>query len=498
MTTTTCDPASPDAGPDPFELADSLLEAVLDRLDVDIASALASMPDNRIDARRHVVEELRIDPTAEELQTIERLSRAPDGEGRVRETIQSVLALRVMTERELQRLYRPTRLDAAELEAMAEPLAQLQEAVTAARKDLQLRQAAVEPAQARYLAEAEELLPSWEELMAAGVVAPVAGLLVRAAAGGSLRSVAPSLTEADGSTLAAALVDVAEDPEASLTVHAMAMRTVIRGDLKAWRKLRRHVGDEEKLAATRQLLADRLERNRTAYRILSGRLQDAQDRARIEGRSSAETLHRAKQKLFSTYRDLASTLNNPDAVGADDDDESDSDVASILEECSAEEARVTAEKSARGSDEELYLKALKNVRRPAVSTAADVATREAQRERKRVRVLSIAACVLLVVSGAVWSHRLLRRPAELDVPLTELSSGLSLRAPMAVGSMMYARVARAEWELLSRGERLARLDELGQGAVEQDFRSVYLTDEGNHHLATWTASEGATLAKLDP
>ena len=105
-------PESPPATlPPPEQLLSSLLEPL--RLEID--RVLEQLPDTRLEARRVITREWGLDPTPKELRAIVQVAHEPAGQGSLRDTVRSTLALRILVDRELRQLFDPGQIESARL-----------------------------------------------------------------------------------------------------------------------------------------------------------------------------------------------------------------------------------------------------------------------------------------------------------------------------------------------------------------------------------------------
>ncbi len=94
------------------------------------------------------------------------------------------------------------------------------------------------------------------------------------------------------------------------------------------------------------------------------------------------------------------------------------------------------------------------------------------------------------------ARRVITREWGLDPTPKELRAIVQLAHATSVGPMMYAVVSHGSWDDLTDGERLSSVRALGLSAQNEGYESVYLVDESNEQLATWTVSDGAKLVSL--
>ena len=329
-----------------------------------------------------------------------------------------------------------------------------------------------------------------------------------------MRSAAPGLNDEEIGLLASAFCpphpeepsdEGPNDVPSRVCIDALALRAVIQDDLADWSKVLKECSDEEGAGAAKVAILKRLKRDKAAYHMVTGRLQKHQDTALVAGLNDfAEELRRVQRGLFSSYLKLAPEINSGGGATADRAKQAGDQVTEVqrlLEQCSAQDALVEADRTKRITKEELCVNALKDVD-PAMAaeiTAAAKRNTRVRRERLRLRVLTSVAAVLFGLVVAVYSMKMRRGTDELRVPVAELPETLILSHPVNVGGMMYAQISHWSWDQMDGGERLRSVMELGQSAADQGYDMVYLVNENNEHLASWSKIEGAKLVdREDP
>ena len=285
-------------------------------------------------------------------------------------------------------------------------------------------------------------------------------------------------------------------------INAMVLRTAIQDDLVAWQAAQG--GDGSESDGPPQGLLQRLERDVTAYHVIAEQLQKQQDMALVAGlQEFADELRHSKQKLFSTYLQLAAARRNVTAPSPGHDaggEDQDAALKRLLEECSAADEAVVSVQEGHESTDQLCLDALNKIhgkdQTPVVTLVQEMGAEDLKREKSRIKSMLTVTAVLLTAVVIVYGTILVSTPADIHVPLTSVPGRLRPSRAVSIGSMMYAQVDRWTWNRLPEGQRLAQVNELGQAAAARGFSTVYLTDENDVDLAHWTKTDGAKL--LDP
>jgi hypothetical protein len=474
---------------------------------IEVDCILPEIPDNRLEARRVITREWAIDPTPDELQAIVRVAHDPAGGGGLpRELARATLAARIFVNRAVRKLLEPDALDAERVREVAQTLPSVVRGIDALEEQLCSIGAIVTPDQRDFLKYVADLLtPSRDLLVAAAVLAPYLEKLATATGPTDLHSAFPSLTEDEVGLLAFALVPsagVEANPATGsnagwLGVEAVILTAVLREDLAL---LARETDMESASPADVEELTPQMERDRTAYRVVSGRLQSRQSEATLAGlKDYADRLRDVERKLSVAERKLALAL---DAQAPDTVDDSTrpsaqaADLELLLQESAAQDALADAEWTNRITEEELYLDALDNkteASRGGARKQVFVSTYDVKRERLRIRVLSAIAVVVFVGCVAVWMTHMRPEKSPLAVDLQQMSDTLILDDAFSVGPMMYAVVSHWSWDHMSVDERLGSVRALGLSAANSGYETVYLVDENRAELAMWTTRDGARL-----
>jgi hypothetical protein len=454
-------------------------DAALGRTRAEVDRVLLEMPDNPSQARCVVTREWGFVPRPEELQTIAKIAHEPIGQGSLREMSRATLSLRVLVDQELRELLDAQALDARRLETVAAMLPELQRAVAALEFELRATLETQASAEREFLLQVgNALIPQHDALVAAEVLAPRLAELARAGDDAGLRAVAPELDEQEIACLSRAVRGPGDEEEersgdapSRVCIDALALATVIHDDLAEW-NFALDGADADGGAGIRAIRG-RLERTKTAYHVVSNRLQKQQDAALVAGLNGfAEELRRVQHRLFSGYLRLKQVLNTggraAEGTGA---------MNRLLEECSNQEARVEVE---QGGIE---------VRREKSAPAL-------MRERARLRMLTRIAAVLCAACLVIYAVRHGERPGDaLAAPIADLPETMIPAQGVAAGPMMYAEVSHGSWDGMSEAERTRTVLELGQSAAGRGYDSVYVLDEEQRELARWTRLTGVTLAR---
>ena len=278
-------------------------------------------------------------------------------------------------------------------------------------------------------------------------------------------------------------------------INARALETIILDDLESFRRARDGERKDPTTDGNRVTAFNRLKRDEVAYRVVSERLQTLQNQALVAGnKDRANDLSQAQQPLFSAYLKLAAVLRNPDAE-PENRTQTPINMTQVRKACADGEAVAKAFQDKEKATDNLYLNALKRDTGPAPPAAAVSEDRHRKRERRRFLVLSSVAALLAAVCVLMYVPVLRGKSGDIEVPVSELSSGSGVTRVMAIGPMMYAQVNRRAWDDLTESERIARVNELGESAVSRGFETLYLTDEKRQDLANWTRNGGAKLAR---
>jgi hypothetical protein len=482
----------------------SQFEVYLGQVRSCVDSALDGLPENRLEARRLITRALGLDPSAEELQTVVRLAHDPVGQGPLGNISRIALASRVIAERELLELFDAEELDSSRIARSAEVIPGLLRSVTALEELIRSKAETLSETERDFLLQVGgSLVPAREPLVAAAVLFPRLQFFAEAARAEDPRSAAPSLTDGDVALLKAANRAEAgpSDRSSRTCINAVALRAIIDEDLTEWKAMQDggKADDGNKTERTRALL--RLERDRTAYRVVSERLQQQQDTALVAGlQDFAEQLRSVKQGLFSTYLRLAAVLQDPagdaGAAGKKESKQTPAALEQLLARCSEGDSKAEATKANRVSQDELYVDALKDIREPAArpKTSPVEGADQLRRERLRLRVLTGLAGLLLLVCFTLPWMMPVAGTVDPRIAVEELPPRLTPIEAVSVGPMMYVQVSRWSWSDLDPSEQVAQVDELGAAARQRGLETVYITDEDGRDLARWTATEGVKLA----
>ena len=102
----------------------------------EIDRVLDAMPDNRLDARRHITRELGLDPTAAELQAIEKVAHDELARGPARDFCRSALTLRLLVDREMRDLYETPSLNVEQLSNVEQLIPGIVDALSSFRREM--------------------------------------------------------------------------------------------------------------------------------------------------------------------------------------------------------------------------------------------------------------------------------------------------------------------------------------------------------------------------
>ena len=465
---------------------------------------LATIPDNRLEARRVITREWGFDPTPEQLQVIVKLAHDPvAADGLQRELTCTALAARIFVELLLRDLIDAKELDAGRIREIGGSLADCAHALQALEQQFQTIGEGLGAFEGEFLEQAgDALIPSGDTVVAADVMAPRLERIARADSEEDVRSAAPLLTTAEVQILVSIVCPEPADParvthrEADRAcLNAAVLSAVMLDDVSAMEELSE--SDADGSGTDQEAVVERLRRDRVAYRLVLDRLRKQVDAATMAGLGDyASTLRRSQRGLTRTHMRLVGTLNaaRPGSVPAEEIFAESIDLRRLLQESAEEDSRADEARDQCVTKEELYLDALKGDQTPDV---VHLAAYDLKSERKRIRVLTAIAAVLLAGCVGVWSWHLKGAENPLEVPLAEMSDTLILDQAVSVGPMMYAVVSHWSWDDMSVEERLSSVRALGLSAANHGYDTVYLVDEARNDLAMWTKSGGAELKGKD-
>jgi len=472
--------------------------ALLAETRLHVERVLATIPDNRLEARRVITREWGFDPTPQQLQVIVRLAHDPVAkDGLQRELTRAALAARIFVELLLRDLIDTKELDAGRIREIGSSLPDCAHALQMLEVQFQAIGEGLGSVEREFLEQAGgALIPSGDTIVTAEVMAPRLERIALAESEEDVRSAAPLLTTAELQTLVSI---VCPEPADSTTAHyleadraclnAAVLSAVMLDDLTAVEELADSVVDGSDTDEEQAL--ERLSRDRIAYRLVRGRLRRQVDAATMAGLGDyAATLRRSQRGLTHTHSRLVGILNaaRPGSVPADEIFAESIDLRRLIEESADEDSRAD---EARGQRiRELYLDDSKGDQKPSV---VYLAAYDLKSERKRIRVLTAIAAVALAGCIGVWSWHLKGDVNPLEVPLAEMSDTLILDQAVSIGPMMYAVVSHWRWEDMSVEERLSSVRALGLSAANHGYDTVYLVDEARNDLALWTKNGGAEL-----
>jgi hypothetical protein len=475
---------------------------VLAQLGEELDSILERMPDGNIDARNLITRELNFEPGAEELQTIVRIARDREVRGARHEFPRRLLVLRLLADREIEQLRERTPLDSVWLERCADTLPQLADEARQTEADLSNTigtDATLSPADREFLLQVGRTFScSRERLVAAIVLAERLALVSRAAENDELETAFPAMTERDREIIRAAVRSAGEPGDGGpsrVWVDAVALHVSLRNDLDAFGEMPSWAESDDAQKAARELLIERLRRGRMACETIAARLQQQQDQAMIAGLAgSAEEIRDLGRGLFSTKLRLAAVLRDPYADPPATTDETDGVAAVRADLRQAAAAETAIESTKQITKEELFLGALKDVKRTEEEIPVAVAPGVDAEKRRRRRVWALAGVVLLLgaVSLTVNLVLLPPRPNPPEPPsVRELKPTASVSRVDSAGGMLFTHVDG--WAELDRTTRSERVEKLAREAESRGFVSLWVLDEFNMPAAQWSKSGGVQL-----
>ena len=473
----------------------------------DVDRVLDELPEIRQEARRVITRELKFSPTPEQLQMIDSMAHGKAGEGPLQESLRSILALRLVATHALEELLNVPELGAERIRQAGELMPSLVTAVRYMEEGVRSGQDGLAPADRDCLLQtAQALLPSRDLLTTGAVLAPRLELLALAGKQDELITAVPQLTDEDVALVRSAVASGEDwtDGACRVCINALTLRTLIEDDLASW-KMSRDVTQGDPLApGTREWSLAGLERDRIAYAVLSEQLQLRQDTALVAGlREFADELSRVKGELFSSYLKLAPALRETsgptDVASEDDTAPAPLDMESLLEECIQADKLAEAKQSGKVNTDEVYLNALRDLggEAPVRTTVRQVRKRDVGREKRRLRVMVGIAVILGAIVVLQYGVRLRGAPEEdLRLDVTDFPGKVLLSEALAVGPMMYAETSHFAWDGLTDQQRMRRVEDLALLAGDRGFDKLWLTDENQVHLATWSKNDGTELIQI--
>jgi hypothetical protein len=480
----------PALGPQPVtQPVGSSFEERLQLTHTAVEQSLGRMPDNLLEARRLITRELAFEPTPEELQAIVKIAGNASGPGS--ELPRRLLVLRILAEHELKALFGSRSLDAGSIERCTAVLPRLLRATEQAERAVIDTLDSVDAKDRESLEPVVQALRSpRDDLVAAQVLAPRLELLTRAVQENRVASVAPSLSAGEAAWFTAAAGEpVAADEPSRAVLDALALRSVMQDDLVAWNAALERQADLE----TRQEILDRFDRDKTAYHVVSARVQEQHDTALAAGLDEFVTSIRQTQRsLFSVYLELSRALGTQAPADGDEPVSEEELRQKCLEaEVAGEQYRTEAEVK-----EELCTKALGDLEQPAKAVRADPRLPDLRNEKRRVRILASVAAVLFVAVTGVY---VFLPGGSTDAPAVlpqELSSaGVRVERLTPMGPLMFAEVSSVSWQQMAEDERRSHVAEMGRTASGRGFDLLHLVDEQARPVATWTRPGGVELAE---
>jgi len=463
------------------------LAAMLATLREQIERVLDEIPDNRVEARRMITRELGIDPTPEELRLIVGIGHGLPAEGSTRRLTSSALAVRLLADRQVARLFETESVDAEICHESVTLMAGLLAIVTTLERKLRVEAEQASSEERSFLLEiGQTFIPPRDTLLAGTVLAPRLELLAQARAEGRMWSAAPTLSEKE-----IELFYVGEQAS-RICINALAMRLILEDDLVAWQKLPTDVADDDQSIDRRRALEVLFDRHTVAYHFVAGRLQNQQSNALVAGLDEyAEELRSIQRDLFAAHLSLVTSTTRAEAPV---ENVANDDLERLIEESAIEDAVADAERVARGATDALYLDALK--KEESAGTSPVLRRRDdPKRRRRRLHALFVVAAAL-AIAVVIFHGKRLGQSGYRDIRLVvdELPQNqLSPVEAIAVGPMLYLQVSSYTWNDFDDSQRIARVNEMGIKAAQEGYSSIYVTDENHHQIATWKNGEGAKL-----
>jgi hypothetical protein len=473
------------------------LKRSLDGWRATIETMLRAVPDNRLEARGVIMQELGINPEPRELDAIVRLAHEPINQGALRELTCTALVVRVLAERSMRELTDPEQPCADSARRAATMVSGLLDTVDAWQGEVQRERETLGEQEGEFLLTiGEALLPEAESLITGSVLSPRLLAIMAAIEHGDLRVAAGGLSEAEAEAVAIAF-GAEEIPGArpdSGYVVGVVLRTVIEDDVAAWEA---QAGEAERDEA----LLDRMRKARTAYRYVTRLLKARESEAQEEGqRLLAEQLVGTQQELYGAYLKLLPILN----PGDDGVDEADPDglasnkLEALLRESAQLDSIADENRRHQVSSDKADLEAVKKLRDGEGEVKFVAKTRPLKSgglrdERNRIKLGVAIAALLLAAVAVVYGPRLAREDFEPRIPIAEIRAKLELLDVITVGRMMHATTNGTAWRALDEKQRRTGVEDLAATATARGMQTLFVTDEAKAELALWTAADGVRL-----
>ena len=472
----------------------------LTRSRIEVDRVLDELPNIRQEARRVITRDLSFCPDPEQLRMIDSMAHGRAGKGPLRESLRSILALRLVATQAVDELLDATTLDPQRIRRAGELMPPLTTAVRYMEEGVRANVKELPPDDRDCLLQtAQALIPSRESLITGAVLAPRLELLALAGAQDELKAAMPQLTDDDIALVHDFLSSETESTGGAsrVCINALTLRTIIEDDLVSWEMLHGVSEGNPEATGSREWSLARLERDKIAYDILAEQLQTRQDMALTAGLGEfADELSRVKGELFASYLKLTPALRDASRSTSTDagvESTAQLDMESLLEQCAL--ADNVAEGQKKVSTDEVYLNALRGMDgESAPPTPRVVREHNLQKEKRRLRVMIGIAVTLAVIVVIQYGVRLREEPPqEVLLDVTDFPGKVLLSDAMAVGPMMYAQVSHFTWDALTEKRRQRRVEDLALIASDRGFEKLWLTDENQRDLATWSKTDGVEL-----
>ena len=470
----------------------------------DVDRLLHSIPSGLLEARKFIASELWPAPRPEELQSIVKLAMDTDLSSFRSRLARTMLALRLLAEREARSFWDDFPLDADEIRLRARRKAGVLGSLAAFGDPTKLTWGAghgIDSHDREFLAQvARALLPRPDRLLAATILSPRLALVLETGGGEALKDLLPSVSR-DETEILGDSREADENfavPLRRICLQVAAARWLMHDDLFEWDALAPAATgegarpadssmDDEALrdldAARQGRLSEcllRLREDECVYRAVSSQLQFLQDHTLKAGRKDlTDLLIRLRRPLLASYTRLAVIVRSPTATSF-----------GLTQDGAAQRNQPDAAAPTAGDEEteKIYEAAVTSLKAKQYRIFGRLAP--ALRQRRRIIALS-SALVLLVVSAPIV---LLNLPAGPVAPLEFAASdsiSLKLLSATPVGTMIYAQVDDY-WSRLSEDQRREKLDDLARLATEKGFQAIFLTDSRGEPVAKWELDHGTT------
>jgi hypothetical protein len=474
-----------------------------DLVTLQIESLLENLSSSSLEARRQITRELHIEPRPEELQSIVRIAEDESTQPLRGEIPRRLLAVRVLALREATKLYEMSPLRPESVEKLARLFPDLLEE---ARKMESMLGDSVAVESGLSIDDRDYLMKigrafvcSREELVAASQLASRLATLSRAVIEGDLEIHTPSLKASDRMALAASINGDEDGTLSRRVIDALAMRSLIDGQLIRWSQMGLPSEDETLRRAQRDALLEQMRRARICIESLADRLQKSQDEALVAGvQSLAEECRAAGRGLFSVKLRLAKVLRAPyDDVSAEQAEAEEIDsIEKMIGDSLASEASEKGVPRAQ-SEEEVYLGALQEMRDKRKKVAGERPNESVlrlKRDRRRMRIMVASVFVLAIVSAIVNFVVLApESTGPIAPPVTELSPHSNASRVEAAGPVLFTHVK--DWNGLDETTRKSQVEKIGSMVGPDGFTGMLIIDEYGEIAGAWHEDSGAALVE---